>query len=141
MSRHRVFFWLIAALAALLAVCTRGHFIELWNNTGGDIVITVDDEKFQIRGGAVVEIRWLNERQRIEAEEGKANKQTFAFKHPTPLEDYVERTTTKTLIKMQLNADGFIHALLPDARGIVKRVTQPPPEFPLKPNAASQSGP
>jgi len=128
----------VIAVTVLLAGCTKGHFIELWNNTRADIVIHVDNENIAIKAGATGRFGWLEDQQPFDVQIGNAAKKTFAFEIPTPVQAFSVETTTKTLIRLQLNPDGFLYALPAGTKGFVQNVPAQPPSYPLGPKSVAR---
>jgi hypothetical protein len=137
MLRHRTLLCIAVALAALTG-CTKSQIIEIWNNTVVPVVVVIGNERLSIGPGGKGKISpWLKEGEQLTIE-ASGTKSTFVFRNPPGT--FLVETRTKTLLRLQLNADGFIYVLAPEAKGIIKQgISEQPTDFPLKPNAANAS--
>src|SRR5882724_5983883 len=96
---------LLVLIAASPLGCVKRRHLEIWNNTGRDLLIFSGEERLSVKRGTYGKIVWPNEKDRIVIDMG-GRRITFEFIHPPS--SYLRETRTSSIFKLQLNPDGFL---------------------------------
>ena len=128
---------LLAALAAMLviAACTRAPYLLVCNRT--DVLLTIRrtppyEADFTIAPGAIARLRFPDS-MRLEVAAGMA---TWRYAVAFPPRELARWTTLGTPeFRLQVEPDGRVYVLPPDATPPVRELPPQPPGFPLVPES------
>ena len=118
--------------AGLIMSCVKGLQIEIWNNTGRDIVVLSGEKKRIIKVGYHAKITRPNENDDILVEtEGRR----MMFKFIFPPANYIHETRTRSIYKFQLNSDFALYVIEPESTDIARNL----PEQPIRLSGAGRA--
>lgn len=137
MIKSTYLFFSIILVIVCLTGCQHGALLKLWNNSGADITVTVYDSKnvpetFSIASGKYHRISFFK---KAEIRRGD-NVWTYSgFPGMASYEHYIHhRGPLPFEFIVQLESDGRIYIVNPDAPGISSPISSQPTGFPRQPN-------
>ena len=139
MKTYSLFTCSLLLLLLLVTSCHPGVVVDLFNNSGQDLtVVTInqgfEDTIYHVKKGRILRIG-VSAKLRIEHLNENWNYERMAI----PQQFWKRENFMISVINLQIEKDGMIYMLLPDARGLQANLPPQPTGYPLKPETAVQN--
>jgi hypothetical protein len=118
---------LAITMVLLMSGCSKIPYVVFFNNSGRALTINSEEWTYQVKAGAVIEIRYPGNTQMLKIDSGPSNAWRYKVEYP----DKAHRWGNKFYV--QIETDGTIYLLPPNTQILAKQLLPQPPGFPWRP--------